>query len=69
MKQVTRRYFAAVAGLHPNSLRHFGTAGWNPHAKTIRALERALAKLPDGRVGTLPVKRTRAQSSVKHNRR
>ena len=41
--EVTRAGLAKASGLHPNSLREVGEAGWNPTADTLRKLEHWLA--------------------------
>ena len=34
--------FAQLAGLHKNSLRHFGSDAWNPKVSTLLSLERVM---------------------------
>lgn len=39
---VTKKGFAALAGIHPNTLQGIEDDGWNPSAATLIALERRL---------------------------
>lgn len=39
---MSRAALARAAGLHPNSLRHLGEAGWNPTADTVNKLQEVI---------------------------
>ena len=42
--EVSRAGLARAAGLHPNSLRKFGSEDWNPTADTLTRLEKLIQR-------------------------